>query len=119
MEFYLFSTIGAMMFNAKRDGDVDGACNAIPSMGVIEGRITVLEVIAMTSLGMVLKDGDKHMAQHVLSVIRRAMREKCEDMKLSEEDSGSAIAYAQELICASLENLDCSQSLVDEAAAAV
>jgi len=108
-----------MMFNAKRDGDVDGACNAIPSMGVIEGRITVLEVIAMTSLGMVLKDGDKHMAQHVLSVIRRAMREKCEDMKLREEDSGSAIAYAQELICASLGNLDCSQSLVDEAAAAV
>jgi hypothetical protein len=98
------------MFNAKRDGDVDGACNAIPSMGVIEGRITVLEVIAMTSLGMVLKDGDKHTTQHVLSVIRRAMRE---------EDSESAIAYAQELICASFENLDCSHSLVDEAAAAV
>jgi hypothetical protein len=107
------------MFNAKRDGDTDGACNAIPSMGVIEGRITVLEVIAMTSLGMVLKDGDKHMAQHVLSVIRRAMREKCEDMRLSEEDSQSAIAYAQELICASFENLDCSRSLVDKAAAAV
>jgi hypothetical protein len=59
------------------------------------------------------------MAQHVLSVIRRAMREKCEDMRLSEEDSQSAIAYAQELICASFENLDCSRSLVDKAAAAV
>jgi hypothetical protein len=45
--------------------------------------------------------------------------EKCEDMKQCEGDLESAIAYAQELICASFENLDCSRSVVDGAAAAV
>lgn len=43
------------MYNAKRDGYGNGANLAIPSMGEIEGRITVLEVVAMTSLSLLVK----------------------------------------------------------------
>lgn len=94
------------MYNAKRDGYRSGANLAIPSLGEIEGRITVLEVVAMTSLGMLVKAGDKHAAQQALSAIRQAMRAKCEEIKLSAEDADSAIAYAQELFEATFENMD-------------
>lgn len=70
-----------------------------------KGRITVLEVVAMTSLGMLLKTGHKHAAQHVLSVVRREMRSKSKDIKLSPVDADAAIAYAQELIEATFENM--------------
>jgi hypothetical protein len=94
------------MFNAKRDGLGNGANLAIPSMGEIEGRITVLEVVATTSLMLLVKSGDKHAAQQALSAIRLAMRSKCEEIKLSPLDADSAIAYANELFDAALESMD-------------
>lgn len=94
------------MYNAKRDGYGPGANLAIPSMGEIEGRITVLEVVAMTSLSLLVKVGDKHAAEQALSAVRRAMRLKCKEIKLSPSDADSAIAYAQELIEATFENMD-------------
>ena len=104
------------MYNAKRDGEGNGASHAIPSMGAIEGRITVLEVIATTSLGLLLRNGDKHAAQHVLSIIRRAMRAKCNDIHLGVADADSAIAYAQELLDATFENVEfpIPKSLADD-----
>jgi len=68
------------MYNAKRDSEGGGASHAIPSMGAIEGRITVLEVLAATSLRLLLKEGDKIAAKHALSSIRKAMRAKCNDV---------------------------------------
>jgi hypothetical protein len=94
------------MYNAKRDGYGNGANRAIPSMGEIEGRITVLEVVAMTSLSLLMKAGDKHAAHMALSAIRRAMRTKCEEIKLSSADADAAIAYAQDLFEATLKNTD-------------
>jgi hypothetical protein len=94
------------VYNAKRDGYGNGANLAVPSMGEIEGRITVLEVVAATSLSLLMKAGDKHAAQQALSAIRSAMRAKCDEIKLSPADADSAIAYAQELFEATLENVD-------------
>ncbi|KQV79257.1 hypothetical protein [Rhizobium sp. Root1220] len=94
------------MYNAKRDGYGNGANLAVPSMGEIEGRITVLEVVAATSLSLLMKAGDKHAAQQALSAIRSAMRSKCEEIKLSPADADSAIAYAQELFDATLNNME-------------
>jgi hypothetical protein len=86
------------MYNAKRDSEGGGASHAIPSMGAIEGRITVLEVLAATSLRLLLKEGDKIAAKHALSSIRKAMRAKCNDVHLSADDSKSALAYVKELM---------------------
>lgn len=104
------------MYNAKRDSVGGSPANAIPSMGGIEGRITVLEVVAMTSLTLLLRTGDKHAAQQVLSLIRRAMREKCNDMHLDKADAASAIVYAQDLLDVTLEHIDFSgpKSLEDD-----
>lgn len=86
------------MYYAKRDSIGGAAAHAIPSMGAIEGKITVLEVVATTALRLLLQSGDKHGAQQVLSSMRKAMRVKCGDMQLSAADSKSAIEYAQQLI---------------------
>ncbi len=104
------------MYNAKRDGEPSGPSSAIPSMGAIEGRITVLEVVAMTSLALILRAGDKHAAQHVLSVIRRAMRAKCNDIHLGAADADSAISYAQELLDATFESIEfpTAKSITDD-----
>ena len=94
------------MCNAKRDSKGGVAAHAIPSMGEIEGKLTVLEVVAATTLRMLLQQGDKHAAQHVLSEVKRAMRSKCDDIRLSPSDSKSAIEYAQELIDAIYEDAE-------------
>jgi len=103
------------MYNAKRDSEGGGASHAIPSMGAIEGRITVLEVLAATSLRLLLKEGDKIAAKHALSSIRKAMRAKCNDVHLSADDSKSALAYVKELMDATLESAEFAgaQSLQD------
>jgi len=84
-------------------------------MGAIEGRITVLEVLAATSLRLLLKEGDKIAAKHALSSIRKAMRAKCNDVHLSADDSKSALAYVKELMDATLESAEFAgaQSLQD------
>lgn len=104
------------MYNAKRDSEASGVSSAIPSMGAIEGRITVLEVVAMTSLELLLKVGDKNAAHHVLSIIRRAMRAKCNDIHLGTADADSAISYAQELVDATFENIEfpAAKSIADD-----
>ena len=104
------------MYNAKRDGEASGPSSAIPSMGAIEGRITVLEVVAMTSLELLLRVGDKHAAQHVLSIVRKAMRAKCNEMHLDSADADSAIAYAQELLDATFDSIEfpVSRSIADD-----
>ncbi|KAA0693309.1 hypothetical protein DTW90_26035 [Neorhizobium sp. P12A] len=98
------------MYNAKRDSETGGASHAIPSMGAIEGRITVLEVLAATSLKLLIKDGDKMAAQHILSSVRKAMRAKCNDIHLGADDAKSAIGYAQELMEATLESTEFSSA---------
>ncbi len=108
------------MYNAKRDSEAGGASHAIPSMGAIEGRITVLEVLAATSLRLLLKEGDEVAAKHALSLIRKAMRTKCNDIHLSVDDAKSALAYVQELMDATLESAEFStaKSLEDPLLAA-
>ncbi|MGG6892300.1 hypothetical protein [Rhizobium sp. BR 315] len=91
------------MYNAKRDGYLNGASKAIPCLGAIEGRITVLEVVAMTSLGLLLEAGDRHAAVDVVIQIREAMRAKCDEIKLNPSDADSAIGYAQELVDATFD----------------
>lgn len=69
----------------------------------------------MTSLGLLLKVGDKHAARHVLLIIRRAMRAKCNDIHLGASDADSAIAHAQELVDATFESVEypTAKSLAD------
>ncbi len=91
------------MLTTNRDCRCDGAKNAIPTMGEIEGRMAVLEVVAQSALRHALYEGDEIVDAHLLEDIRRAMHDKCSELKLDKEDSISALSFAEELIEAAIE----------------
>ncbi len=91
------------MLTTNRDCQRDGARNAIPSLGEIEGRIAVLEVVAQSALIHALDEGDKIVDARLVAEIRKAMRAKCSELKLDKADSVSAIGFAEELIEAAIE----------------
>jgi hypothetical protein len=67
----------------------------------MEGRMLVLEVVAMTSLALVLDTSDQDDAaigRNVLHMIRQAVDSKCDEMGLSDDASSTAQTYAEELI---------------------
>lgn len=90
------------MYNANRFGARSGVSNAIPSMGAIEGRMAVLEIVATTTLELLLHTVETKAAPQILLKIRSAMRNKCDGLHLSSADTRAAAAYAQDLIDAHL-----------------
>jgi hypothetical protein len=91
------------MLKAKRDTLLGGARFAIPSIGEVEGRMMVLEMIALASLSRLLDEKQAKTAAALPEIIRRAVKIKCCSAKLSEDDSRSAQDYADELIEAARE----------------
>lgn len=91
------------MLTTNRDCQRDGAKNAIPTMGEIEGRMAVLEVVAQSALVHALDEGDKAVDERLLADIRKAMRAKCKELKLEKADATLAICFAEELIEAAIE----------------
>ncbi|MBZ5758584.1 MULTISPECIES: hypothetical protein [Rhizobium] len=91
------------MLNTTRDCARDSAKNAIPSLGEIEGRLAVLEILAQCALTHALSEGDQKVDKALLEEIRRAMHAKCGELKLGSEDAESAFGFAEELISASIE----------------
>jgi len=90
------------MPDAKDKGPAD------PGLSDIRGRMLVLEVVAMTSLALVLdtsgEDGGK-MGRGILHLIREAVGNKCDEMGLSDNASSTAQAYAEQLIGTALATL--------------
>jgi hypothetical protein len=86
------------MLTTNRDCRREGAKNAIPTLGEIEGRMAVLEVVAQSALTHALDEGDEAVDANLLADIRRAMHDKCSELKLDKEDSLSALSFAEELI---------------------
>jgi predicted DNA-binding protein len=82
---------------AKRDGNQDRQ----QALSEMEGRMLVLEVVAMTSLALALDTSDPENAKigrGVLYLIREAVENKCEEMDLSNEAADSAQQYVEELL---------------------
>jgi hypothetical protein len=91
------------MLTTNRDCRRNGAKNAIPTIGEVEGRMAVLEVVAQSALTHALDEGDEIVDAHLLEDIRRAMRDKCDELKLGDDDSLSALSFAEELIEAAIQ----------------
>jgi hypothetical protein len=91
------------MLTTNRDCGRDSAKNAIPSLGEIEGRMAVLEILAQCALTHALTEGDERIDKALLDEIRRAMHAKCGDLKLGTADAESAFSFAEELIEAAVE----------------
>ena len=86
------------MLTTHRDCKQHAKRNAIPSLGEIEGRVAVLEIVAQSALTHVFEEGEVDIDAALLAQIRRAMHRKCKDLKLDGEDTASALLYAEELI---------------------
>jgi hypothetical protein len=91
------------MLTTHRDSKAHVQRNAIPSLGEIEGRVAVLEVVAQSALIHVFYEGHVDMDATLLADIRKAMHDKCHALKLDGEDTASALSYAEELIEAAVE----------------
>ena len=91
------------MLTTNRDCKRHVQKNAIPSLGEIEGRVAVLEVVAQSALTHVFYEGQVDIDAELLSVIRKAMHRKCGELKLDGEDTASALSYAEELIEAAVQ----------------
>ena len=86
----------------------DGEKNATSSLSDIEGRMLVLEVVAMTSLAMVLDTDDPENAKigrGVLYLMREAVENKCSEMKLSPDATTTAQTYVEELLQTAMHSL--------------
>ncbi|MFS8116208.1 hypothetical protein QD460_31300 [Rhizobium jaguaris] len=96
---------GGVMLSARRDYLVGPSRNAMPCLGEIEGRILVLETIALTALPALYR-AHKGERRRVLAKIRRAIKNRCKDAKLGMSDINAATCYAVELLEAAEEQLD-------------
>lgn len=79
------------------------AKNAIPSLGEIEGRMAVLEVVAQAALTNALIEGDENVDRALLARIRHAIHSKCSELKLDRNDAEAAVGFAEELIDAAID----------------
>jgi len=86
------------MLTTHRDCKHHAKRNAIPSLGEIEGRVAVLEIVAQSALTHFFDEGEVDIDAVLLVQIRRAMHRKCTELKLDGEDTASALSYAEELI---------------------
>jgi hypothetical protein len=86
------------MLTTHRDCKHHVKRNAIPSLGEIEGRVAVLEIVAQSALTHVFDEGEVDIDAVLMVQIRRAMHRKCTELKLDGEDIASALSYAEELI---------------------
>lgn len=91
------------MLITTRDCARDTARNAIPSLGEIEGRLAVLEIIARCALTHALSEGDQTIDQALLADIRNSMHSKCSELKLGSDEAEYAFGFAEELIGAAVE----------------
>lgn len=91
------------MLTTHRECGRASAKNAIPSLGEIEGRMAILEVVAQEALVNALIEGDEQVDRALLARIRQAIHNKCGDLKLDRTDSEAAVGFAEELIDAAID----------------
>ena len=94
------------MLRAKRERLGGEPGKAIPSLGEIEGRLMILELIAVTALTRLLRLHDPKERSALLEAVRHAVDRKCHDAKLCGSDISSAEKYAEELLRSAQEQAD-------------
>jgi hypothetical protein len=86
------------MLRARRDSRGGAASKAIPSLGEVEGRMMILELIALTALTRLIRLHNAEEKSDLMKAMRHAIDRKCHDAKLCGTDTKSAEQYAEELL---------------------
>ncbi|MGV1838366.1 hypothetical protein ACQZ6C_26665 [Rhizobium rhizogenes] len=99
------------MLRAKRDSLGGAASKAIPSLGEVEGRMMVLELIALTALTRLMRLHDVGARADLMKAMRHTINRKCHDARLCGTDTQSAETYAEELLaCAQEQAIDLDET---------
>lgn len=95
------------MLRAKRDSLGGAASRAIPSLGDVEGRMMILELIALTALTRLIRLHDVGERGNLMKAMRHAIDRKCHDARLCGTDTEAAEKYAEGLLaCAQEQAID-------------
>jgi hypothetical protein len=84
------------MLIMDRDCKRGGERFAIPSQGEVQGKLIVLEVVAITCLREVLASKNAFALAALKKKVLRAMKEQCAPFGLSSEDEKAVLEYACE-----------------------
>ncbi|AYD03298.1 hypothetical protein [Neorhizobium sp. NCHU2750] len=79
-----------------------------PFLSALEGRMVVLEIVAMTSLALALdttEGGNGDQARGIAALIQDTVRQRCLEFGLNDAAQRSANAYADELLSTALHSL--------------
>lgn len=91
------------MLTTERDTKRGGERFAIPSQGEIEGKITVLESVAVTCLHELLEGRNALEIARLRRHIVRDLKRRCAPLKLCPDDEVAACQYAMQLFDAAAE----------------
>jgi len=86
------------MLRAKRDNLGGPSGSAVPSLGEIEGRVFVLQIMATTALKRLLSRRDADGQTELMTALQRAIERKCKQANLPEADIAAASEYAKGLL---------------------
>lgn len=84
------------MLIMNRDCKRGGERFAIPTQGEVQGKLIVLEVVAITCLRDVLASKNAFAVAALKKKVLRAMKEQCAPFGLSSDDETAALEYACE-----------------------
>lgn len=93
------------MLSIKRDGKQGGERFPIPTEGEIEGKLIVLESIAIACVEDTVAHSNADAITKLRENIERMVRERCHPLKLSPDDEVAAQQYALEFFDAVVEEV--------------
>jgi hypothetical protein len=108
IHLFSFSDNRLLLPNARREGEMQIDGGKPTNIAELEGRLVVLEIVAMTSLALVIgvcDEGNAHLGRNVLYLIRDAVANKCEELALSNTATSAATTYVEELLQAAAGSL--------------
>ncbi len=88
----------------KRDCKLGGERFPVPTQGEIEGKLIVLESIAIACLKGAISRRDKAAVERLRTEVGRLVEQRCEPLKLAPDDVLAARQYALEFFDAVVES---------------
>lgn len=90
------------MLITERDWKRGGERFAIPTIGEIQGRLVVSEVVALECLGALLASKQADTIRSVKKAVFVQLKRRCAPFALSKDEQEAAMGYARELFEAAL-----------------
>ncbi|MGR8964604.1 hypothetical protein ACU8OR_27950 (plasmid) [Rhizobium leguminosarum] len=91
------------MLVTDRDCQTGGARFAVPTLGEIDGKLLVSEVIAISCLRQLFAHENDTVMPAIKRRIRRSLEARCQAEKLCHDDTEAAVEYAFQLVEAAAE----------------